>query len=199
MDRRRVRRFVPSGEGFGLESRCYLSALPMAPAAQTASATAGSARGKAATPNPTESAIQQRLQRIDRLPFFMRSLQVGRFVPEAPLSQIQNQLRGMLGQLKPPSQAANQAFIKQLRSILSRPSISASDVTVLNRQFASLLTSMGAPSDRIDILVSSMTEIARNDAASSNPVFLVANDYSLVMQTILATGKPLPGVRPGNR
>jgi hypothetical protein len=55
---------------------------------------------------------------------------------------------------------------------------------------------MQAPSARVDILVASLTEIARNDTASSNPVFLVANDYSVVTQTILAVGKPLPSSTP---
>jgi hypothetical protein len=195
MDRRRDRRFAPSADFEGLEPRQYLSTV-VSPAAERAAAQKAAAAEKAQAQAQArlESTLTQRNQRIDRLPVFMRNLQVGRFIPEAPLQQIQDQLRALIGQLTPPSESVNKAFIQQVRTVLGRASLGQADVVVLNQRFANVLTSAKAPSERTDALINSITEIARNDASSRNAVFLVANDYSLVMQTILATSKPLPKV-----
>lgn len=196
MDRRRSRSFVPGVDSAGLEERRLLSTATTpkptpAEKQQHQKEKQAAARAKQQQ-DAFDNAVKVRLQRIDRLPRFLQSLQPGRYLPPDTVASIQDQLRLLLGQLRTPVNAVSTQFVKQLRQTIADPSISNADAAAINFRFGQLLTSAQAPQGVIETLQSDMTELVKVDVGSRNPPFLVSNDYALVMQTALAVGKPLP-------
>lgn len=201
MERRRNRSFVPGWQEPGLEERQLLSTVSTAakqtPAEKAASQKAAQAAAKLQRQQAAyDNAVKIRNQRINRLPAFMRSIQPGRFVPDETITSIQTQLRLILGQLAKPNPSVSTAFVRQIRSTIADASIGVGEANQINNSFGRLLTSARAPQGVIDTLRADMNELVRVDVGSRNPPFLVSNDYTLVMQTALAVGKPLPKVGP---
>lgn len=191
----RHRRFVPSSEG--LENRQLLSLASLGTDAALALQQVQGARQAV----PVEEIIQIRMERIERLPRYLQSLDPERTLPEAAVSQIQADLISILGQLRPPSEAASDAFIDQLRATIPNATISPAQATQLNNAFGRVLLSARAPEPVVESLKASMLDLTRSDVFVSKPVVVLTNDYAVVLQTALATGRPLtrigPGLNPG--
>lgn len=180
MDRQR-RRYIPTSED--LEARKLLST--------TSSTVFGSTSGS----NTSDLAItfQQKERRVERLPTYLLGLQPGRFLPKDTTSEIQAGLTQLMGELHKPSTSALNTFNLTLRKIVPNASFSQGDARKLNKAFVQVLQAAKAPQGAIDQLSTSLNQLATQvDTASIQPVFLATNDYTLVLQTALAIGKPLP-------
>jgi len=214
MNRRR-RPFTPDSED--LERRALLSGAgaetPSAPAeVQTAEPTraatalelarARNLQNRQNAQNPRQGAeqarenarqqiIQMRLRRIDALPAFLRSLDPGRRLPEPATSQIQDVLRNQLGQLRPPADAIARGFIDVLRTSIADASIQQETLAQMNNALGFLLNSAGMRPENVATVQASMLDFARADASASQPMVLFTNDFALITQTILGTGRPI--------
>jgi hypothetical protein len=138
--------------------------------------------------------FEQKSLRIQRLPYYLGQItHVGRFLPKAEITQIQNALYGMLDTIqKPPSQALNN-YNYQLRHVVSHQSLSPSDIKRLNYSFGAVLKSAKTPTASITAMQSALfTLVSQVDTASILPVTLGTNDYSLTLQTALGIGRPMP-------
>ncbi|MDX2035731.1 MAG: Ig-like domain-containing protein [Isosphaeraceae bacterium] len=184
MDRRK-RRFVPGCDG--LERREVLSTAA-APAALIARRTPVPAADGDSTAAET---IQQRLQRVQNLPFFLASFQPGRFIPADSMKQVQENLVLLITRLTAPPTSALSNYNLQIRRIQSGASLSQSDANALNFSFGRVLQAAKAEPSVVAGLQEGMRGLARADADSLNPVTLAINDYSLVLQTALGIGRPL--------
>ncbi len=178
MDRRR---FVPSHEG--LEDR----------ALQTVSF--ASLFGNQVTANLNiPITYEQKALRIKRLPYYLEQItHNGRFLPEAEIQQIQTSLYAMMDTIdRPPSQALNN-YNYQLRHVVSKQSLTASDIKRLDYSFGAVLKSAKTPTDSINGLKSALfTLTSQVDTASILPVVLATNDYTLTLETALGIGRPMP-------
>ncbi len=140
------------------------------------------------------STLQQRLQRIDRLPFFIRSIDRNADIPIGqPVSLVQHNLTLLLGSMHAASQDGLVALNQQLRGVVKQQTISAAQAAQLNDTFGKLLLSAGANPNIVSNLRVSMNDIARTTTqAVGTNASIVANQYALVTQLALAVGKPLP-------
>jgi hypothetical protein len=137
---------------------------------------------------------EQKALRIERLPYYLeRITSVGRFLPKAEITQIQNSLFSMLDTIrKPPSEAINN-YNYQLRHVVSKQSISTADVERLNYSFGAVLKAARTPKDSITGMQQALyTLVSQVDTASVLPITLATNDYSLTLQTALGIGRPMP-------
>ena len=137
---------------------------------------------------------EQKALRIQRLPFYLDQIsQRGRFLPKAEIQQIQNSLYGMLDTIiRPPSQALDN-YNYQLRQIVSKQSLTTSDINRLNYSFGAVLKSARTPAASIDGLKSALYKmVSQVDTASVLPVSLGTNDYTLTLETALGIGRPMP-------
>ena len=87
MDRRR---FAPSPDG--LEGRMLLSTARPASAITTAQAPVAN----------LSSTLREKQLRIERLPYFLQTLQPGRVLPEATIARLQADLNTIVARLQPP-------------------------------------------------------------------------------------------------
>jgi hypothetical protein len=178
MDRRR---FIPSSEG--LEVRA-LQAVSLA-----------SLFGNQVSANLNiPITFEQKALRIEHLPFYLNEIVPhGRFLPKAEIKQIQNSLFAMLDTIhRPPSQGLND-YNYVLRHIVSKQSLSTSDINDLNRSFGGVLRSAKTPTASINGLQSALFSLTSQvDTASVLPVTLATNDYTLTLQTALGIGRPMP-------
>jgi hypothetical protein len=137
--------------------------------------------------------FQQKERRIERLPYYMRTFEPDRYMPKSAIQQIQQGLLDTMGELQKPPTETLDSFNLTLRDIVSKPSLSAADARRLNHAFVQVLQASGAPGQAIDELSAGLTQLTTQvDTASIRPVFLATNDYSVVLQTALAVGRPLP-------
>jgi hypothetical protein len=137
---------------------------------------------------------EQKALRIKHLPFYLTKISEGtRFLPKAEITQIQNSLFEMLDTInRPPSSVINN-YNYQLRHVVSKQSLSTSDINLLNRGFGAVLKSAKTPETAINGLKSALyTLTSQVDTASVLPVTLATNDYSLTLQTALGIGRPMP-------
>ncbi len=184
MERRhRQVQFVPSSEG--LEGRALLSVA--SPAAQRAT----TIRAAVVTPlDPSlPNTIAQKNQRVDRLPFYLNKLQPGRNLPPATIATLQDNLRSIIGQLRPPPRADLEAFNVELRNAMPYLYIRPEDAAGLNRTFGNVLLAAGATQDQTVRLQGDLDELTRANSEEPKSVFLTTNDYSLILQTALGVGK----------
>lgn len=180
MDRRRSR-FVPSAEG--LEARQMLSTTtaantPVAPNLP---------------PGVNLATYQQKTDRIERLPFFLQSLNPDVPLPEDLTESIQANLTELKGKLhQAPSSGLNE-FNAQLRGLVADASVPRASSAQINALFGEILVAAGAPESAASGLQEDMNELTQIDttAGSSNVTSLVANSYGLVLQIALAVGRPL--------
>jgi len=184
MDRRR---FVPSAEG--LEGRALL-------ASGVASIFSFTKPNNNSTDTvPMTFTLKQ--HRIQRLPYYMSLIRSGRFLPNATLKELQANLLAVATKTHAPGPTASNGYQvldgynTRLRQVNSHTSLSVEDAAVLKNSFDNVLTAAGATPEAIANLSNDMTELAKNDVNSPQPVFLATNDYTLVLQTILGIGRPI--------
>jgi hypothetical protein len=140
------------------------------------------------------STIQQRNQRIDRLPHFLATINQTAAIPYADLAApIQQKLRLLLGTMHAASNNGLAQVNSTLRGIVKQQTISPAQVAQLNHDFTATLQSAGADPNITGGLQDDLTNMARvSSAATGQSASLVANQYALVLQLALAVGKPLP-------
>jgi hypothetical protein len=177
MDRRR---FVPSSEG--LEGRRL-------------QATVNNLFGLQLNSNLNlPITFQQKSLRIQRLPYFMNKIAPnGRFLPATEIQQIQTSLFNMVDAIHRPPRHALDNFNYQLRKVVPRQSLTSDDIHRLNFSFGAVLRAAKTPAGSIDGLKTALFKLTSQvDTASVQPVTLATNDYTLVLQTALAIGRPMP-------
>ena len=177
MDRQSRRRFVPTSDD--LEVRKLLTTTAV----------------YSSTSTNTDLAItfQQKQDRIENLPKHMLGLQANRFIPKDTMAQIQAGLTQLSGELDKPNPAVLNNFNITLRKIVPSPSFSQGSARKLHQAFVQVLQAAHAPQGAIDQLSTAVNDLAsRVDTASIQPTFLASNDYTIVLQTALSVGKPLP-------
>jgi hypothetical protein len=175
MDRRR---FVPSGEG--LEGRALLSLF----------GNLSTSRQRDTGQNVPETWLQKE-QRVNHIPFYLRAVDTTRFLPRATVENLQNHLHAVMGELSSPTDQAVTNFDLSIRDAFNNLTISTAEANALNRNFGEVLIKAGATPEQTINLQSDMNQLAFVDAKSINPSILVANDYSLVLQTAIAAGRPI--------
>jgi hypothetical protein len=176
MDRRR---YVPSTEG--LEGRDLMTAV-------------NTLFGISVSTNLNiPITLQQKELRIEHLPFYLEQVNPGRFLPKPEVKEIQSALLNMIDSIDKPRITALNNFNYQLRGVVSKQSLSASDIALLNHGVSAVLASAHAPQSSIDGISNGLfTLTSQVDTASAQPVFLGTNDNTLVLQTALAIGRPMP-------
>jgi hypothetical protein len=136
---------------------------------------------------------QQKSLRIQRLPYYLEQIRPGRFLPQTEIQEIKDGLFNMVDAIRRPPPAALNHFNYVLRHDVRRESLPAADIHGLNYAFGKVLQSAHAPSGSIQLLSAAMFQmVSQVDTASPEPAFLGTNDYSLVLQTALAIGRPMP-------
>jgi hypothetical protein len=136
---------------------------------------------------------QQRELRIKRLPYYLEQIRPGRFLPKPEIQQIQSSLYNLLEVIhRPPTQGLDD-YNYNLRKIVSKQSLTANDIHSLDQTFTGVLNSAQTPPDAVSGLRTALYQLTSQvDTASVLPVFLGTNDYTLVLQTALAIGRPMP-------
>jgi hypothetical protein len=180
MDRRR---FVPAAEG--LEGRTLMSTISTTPAATVAAAAA------AASVQGLPNTAKQKMLRIERLPFFLRSYQPDRFLPESVITPLQNNLLVIQGHLHPVPSPLLEQFNLVVRNAIPHQTLSVQVAQSLNQAFGRVLEAACAPPDVVAGLKANMNDLAHIDSQEVNPILLATNDYSIVLQTALGVGLPI--------
>ncbi len=178
MDRRR---FVPSSES--LEGRALQAAVnPFNPF------------GFQVTSNLNiPISYQQKALRIEHLPYYLEKIRPGRFIPKPEVQEIQDALFNMMDAIHRPPPAALNRFNYELRPVVSKQSLSASDIHRLSYSFDAVLRSAETPPGSTYLMGSALFQmVSQVDTASPLPTYLGTNDYTLVLQTALAVGRPMP-------
>ena len=136
---------------------------------------------------------EQKALRIQRLPFYLERIRPGRFLPKAEMDQVKVALTGLMDAIqRPPSKALDNYNI-ELRHVVPRQSLAPSDIRRLNFAFTAVLRATHAPGSSIDGLQAALNQLVTQvDTASPEPVFLATNDYTLVLETALGVGRPMP-------
>jgi hypothetical protein len=176
MDRRR---FIPSTEG--LEGRELMAALNTLFWLQVA------------TNLNVPITYQQKAKRIEHLPYYLEQIVPGRFLPKSEIQEIQSALYNMMDSItKPPPDALNN-FNYQLRKVVDKQSLTAGDIGLLNHGVRAVLDSAHTPQASVTTLTNALyTLTSQVDTASVQPVYVGTNDNTLVLQTALAIGRPMP-------
>lgn len=93
---------------------------------------------------------------------------------------------------RPVPEALNN-YNYQLRHVVSKQSLTASDIHRLDYSFAATLRAAKTPTGSVNGLSSALFSlVSQVDTASVMPVYLGTNDYTLVLETALAIGRPMP-------
>jgi hypothetical protein len=174
------RRFVPSTEG--LEGRALQASTGL------------NVFGLQLTNNlNVPITFEQKAKRIEHLPFYMGQIHPGRFLPKAEIQQIQGALFNMIDSIQKPVPQVLDNFNFQIRQIVPKQSLSAGDIAVLNHGVAGVLTNSKAPAASVEGISNALQKlISQVDTASVMPVYLGTNDATIVLQTALAIGRPMP-------
>jgi hypothetical protein len=176
MDRRR---YVPSAEG--LEDRALLATISQLVNPNTA-----------INPLTLPNTAADKAMRIQNLPFFLARTQKGRFLPKAVMTQLQADLSPLKGVLHAPPEATIDNFDLQLRDVIPNQTLSVSAAHALNQSFGTVLHFAGVTPQEQAALQADMNALARTDANDINPVILATNDYTIVLETALGVGRPIP-------
>jgi hypothetical protein len=136
---------------------------------------------------------QQRELRIKRLPYYLEQIRPGRYLPKPEMKEIQNSLFALLDVIhRPPTQGLND-YNYNLRKIVSKQSLTAGNINSLNQTFKGVLNSARTPPVAVSGLSQALYQLTSQvDTASVLPVYLGTNDYTLVLETALALGRPMP-------
>lgn len=177
MDRRR---YVPAAEG--LEVRTL----------QTGNNFSLFGAGATLTQNLPITFAQKEL-RIQKMPTNLRKLGPNRSLPPVTINQIQLGLNEIMSQMNVASPYGLTKYNLEMRNIVFNTSLSASDVTTLNRMFTSNLVAAHAPNPGLTNVSSGVnTLVSQIDTASINPVFLATNDNAYILQLALVLGQQMP-------
>ena len=180
MDRRR---FVPNSEG--LEQRALL--------ASTTPNLSNVFGFQVNTNLNIPITYQQKVLRVEHLPYYLEKIRPGRFLPQADMKTIQDDLSQFISKLHKPATAALDQYNYGLRPIVDKQSITAGDANALNHNFGSVLTAASASPSAVESLKSTVFHLVTQvDTASPQPAYLATNDYSLILQTALSIGRPMP-------
>jgi hypothetical protein len=137
--------------------------------------------------------LQQKEKRIEHLPYFLGQIRPGRFLPKTEIQDIQSALFNMIDGIDKPRVDALDNFNYQLSKVVGKQSLTAGDIALLNHGVSAVLTSAKAPQESINGLSNALfTLTSQVDTASVLPVVLGTNDNTLVLQTALAIGRPMP-------
>jgi hypothetical protein len=178
-----ARRFVPSSER--LESRQLLATTTTTnPLTSLLSGTATNTNTEPITPDG-------KVVRIQHIPALLASVQTDRFLPKDTVAALQADVRAVEGELHGPAPAIRFNFENQERNILAEPSLRVGDALALNRAMGLVLGSAGASDAQVASFEGDMSALAVTDAADSNPVKLLANDYAIVLQAAITVGLPI--------
>ena len=140
---------------------------------------------------PSQITISEQNRRIENLPRFLRSYSPNRALPAETISAIQSDLHAIQGQLSHPSPAAVTSFNLQLREAIPFQSIQEDKLRGISNAFERTLIAAGADSSVVHNLQSNLTELARSNAQQPHSNIVTTNDFSLVLQTALAVGRPV--------
>jgi hypothetical protein len=174
------RRFVPSTEG--LEGRALMASLFGVSSPATSLTT---------TIDTLPENFKQKELRIAHLPFFLNTLQPGRFLPATTITSIQADLQSILGRLHAPPTRAADGFNLDLRHMFVQTNLSPDNAKILNHAIGVVLVGAGATPTQVHNIQTDMNQLALVDSKSIDPSRLAANDYGLVLQTALAVGRPI--------
>ena len=137
--------------------------------------------------------FEQKELRVEHLPYYLEKIRPGRFIPRAEAKQLQADLFQLISKLHKPATAALNYYNQQLRQVVPHVSLTATDAAVLNNIFGTVLHAATASPAVVDSLKSTLNNwVTQVDTASPQPVYLASNDYSLVLQTALQIGRPMP-------
>lgn len=137
--------------------------------------------------------LQQKEKRIEHLPYYLQQINPGRFLPKTEINDIQSALFNMIDSIDKPHTDALNNFNYQLRKVVNRQSLTAGNIALLNHGVTAVLNSANAPQASINGLSNALfTLTSQVDTAMTLPVVLGTNDNTLVLQTALAIGRPMP-------
>jgi hypothetical protein len=144
--------------------------------------------------NPVQdipATYQQKELRVEHLPYYLNQLQPGRFLSKPDLEQLQADLLDVTTELHKPPPATLLQFNRLMRDLEPQVSLSTENAQKLNGSFGLIVSNMGATTQQASNLQEDMNNLALVDSHSRNPSFLASNDYSTVLQTVLAIGRPI--------
>lgn len=178
------RRFIPGSEK--MEGRMMLSTT-------TAALPAAAATSAAQVAGDIPYTIQQKQDRIDRVPRLLRSFSPNRSLPRDMVEGIQQGLEEVVSGLGRANPETARRFNDALRDIVSRPSLRAQDAHLLEQRFTDVLVSAGADVSAVDLMASNLDLLATTvNTSNVQPVFLTTNDYASILQLALIVGQPMP-------
>jgi hypothetical protein len=136
---------------------------------------------------------QQRLLRIKHLPYYLEQIRPGRYLPKSEVQAIQGSLYDLIETIhRPPTQGLDN-FNYGLRQVVSKESLTSTEINKLNQTFTGVLNSAQTPPVAVAGLQKALyTLTSQIDTASVLPVYLATNDTTLVLETALAIGRPMP-------
>ena len=135
--------------------------------------------------------VHQKTVKIERLGKVLDTLQPGRIVPTDIVAPLQADLRAVVGRLQPAAPATLTAAEEQFRSAVANASISVPDAAGLRATFQNAIQSTGASPAIVSDLVANTDKLMALDSTKSNPSVLAANDYAVLLQTVLGVGRPI--------
>lgn len=136
---------------------------------------------------------QQKELRAQRLPYYLEHILPGRYLPAAETQAISADLTQLISKLHKPPVAALNEYNAGIRPVVNHLSVSKADALALNNYFGMVLNAASASPPVIDGLQSNLSRLVTQvDTASPQSAFLATNDYSLVLQTALTIGRPMP-------
>ncbi len=186
MDRRR---FVPSSEG--LEGRQLLSTSTAATSLVNPYGTTTPANVRLDGSTPAPQTIESKLHRIQGLPFFLGQLNRDGAIPQPTVLNIQKDLNTLVAQLHPGNSSAVSTFNLDVRKAQPYLKIRPQDAAALNRDFGTVLESAGAKPEVVADLQKQMTSLTTFASTQRDSRIVATNDYAIVLQLALETGRPL--------
>lgn len=185
MDRRR---YTPSAEG--LEGRALLSGLFGGSTSNSAAANAN------LSAKQLPETYQQRLNRVDHLPYYLRQAELQRVLPVDTVQQLQTDIRIVIAGLHGPTTPVVDSFNTGLRRLLPDKTVSPENAIRINHSFGQVLEHAGASAEEVANLQADMNALVKADVQSDEPSLLVRQDYALVLQTTLNIGRPIQTPTP---
>ena len=177
MDRRR---FVPSTEG--LEGRELMAGV-------------NTLFGIQVTTNlNVPITLQQKEKRIEHLPYYLEQIRPGRFLPKTEIEEIQSALFNMIDSIDKPRTDALNNFNYQLRKVVSKQSLTAGDIAVLNHGVSAVLQFRTRSSgiDRRHLEWAVHADLAGRHGQRPAGRFWEPMTTRSCSQTALAIGRPMP-------
>ena len=184
---RRSRRYVPSSEG--LEGRQLLSTAAVTPVGSVAT---NAPSGVQVDGSPTaQQTIESKAHRIQNLPYFIGLLNKDGVVPQPAVQNIQNDLYSTVARLHQGDSSTISAFNLDLRKAQSYENITPKSSEALDRDFGAALVAAGAPPSTVADLQANVGELVKYDSTQVGSTIAATNDYSMILQLALGTGRPL--------